>query len=55
MSIESTKSLVYTNAVINKSLRLFNPVPSGIYAATAPSGLTSPVFGDSAKENFIPG
>lgn len=55
VSIESTKSLVYTSAVINESLRLFNPLPSGIYAATPPSGLTFPIFGDSEKESFIPG
>jgi len=53
MPIENTKSLVYTTAVNNESLRLCNPLPSGIYAATPPSGLTFPAFGNSKKEVFI--
>ncbi|KAE8441592.1 hypothetical protein EG329_004641 [Mollisiaceae sp. DMI_Dod_QoI] len=55
ISIESTKNLVYTNAVINESLRLMNPVADGIYAATPPSGITFPVFGNREEKVFIPG
>ncbi|CZR65232.1 related to pisatin demethylase cytochrome P450 [Phialocephala subalpina] len=55
ISVEGTKSLAYSNAVINEALRLLNPLPSGIYAATPPAGLTFPVFGDREKETFIPG
>lgn len=55
ISVESTKNLVYANAVINEALRLLNPLPSGIYAATPPSGLKFPVFGDREKQTYIPG
>ncbi|KUJ09935.1 high nitrogen upregulated cytochrome P450 monooxygenase-like protein 2 [Mollisia scopiformis] len=55
ISVESTKGFGYINAVISESLRLFNPVPGGIYAATPPSGLTIPAFGEKGNETFVPG
>lgn len=48
LTVESTKGLQYLLAVINEGLRLMNPVPSGAYAASPPSGLT-------VAGTFIPG
>jgi hypothetical protein len=43
LTVESTKKLVYTSAVITEALRLHNPLPSAIYAATSPCGLSFPL------------
>lgn len=37
--IESIRNLEYLNAVVSEALRLYNPVPSGTFAATHPQGL----------------
>lgn len=55
LSVEGTKSLEYTIAVVNEAVRLFNPLSSGIFAATPSSGLVVPEFGNPDEEVFIPG
>jgi cytochrome P450 len=39
LNVETTKSCTYLAAVVNEALRLCNPLPSGAYAATPPSGV----------------
>lgn len=48
LTVDSTKGMPYLIAVINEALRLMNPVPSGSYAASPPSGLT-------ISGTFVPG
>jgi len=39
MTIDSIRNLEYLNAVVNESLRLYNPIPSGVFATTYPQGV----------------
>ncbi|KAH7360828.1 cytochrome P450 [Rhexocercosporidium sp. MPI-PUGE-AT-0058] len=48
LTVEGTRNLPYLNAVVNESLRLFNPVPMGPHAA-------SPASGVYVAGTFIPG
>ncbi|KAG4441033.1 hypothetical protein IFR05_003488 [Cadophora sp. M221] len=48
LTVEGTRNLPYLNAVVNESLRLFNPVPMGAHAASPPSGV-------HVAGTFIPG
>ena len=48
LTVESTKGLVYLNAVVNEALRLLNPLPSGVQATTSRSGV-------EVDGTFLPG
>jgi cytochrome P450 len=48
LTIQSTTNLDYLNAVINEALRLCNPIPTGVYAATYPQGV-------EVAGKFVPG
>lgn len=39
LTVDSTKHLVYLNAVVNEAVRLLNPIPSGIQATTSADGV----------------
>jgi hypothetical protein len=53
ITIESTKKLVYTSAVITEALRLFNPLASGVYAATPPGPNATSGSPDRSSEDGI--
>jgi len=48
LSIQTTTNLTYLNAVVNEGLRLYNPLPTGVYAGTYPQGV-------EVAGKFIPG
>ncbi|PYI02741.1 cytochrome P450 [Aspergillus sclerotiicarbonarius CBS 121057] len=48
LTVETTRTLPYLNAVINEGLRLGYPAPSGIQAMTAPGGI-------QVGDTYIPG
>jgi cytochrome P450 len=48
LTVDSTKNLVYLNAVVNEALRLLNPLPSGVQATTSQDGV-------EINDVFLPG
>ncbi|KAF8243368.1 cytochrome P450 [Wilcoxina mikolae CBS 423.85] len=51
LNVENTRPLPYLQAVVNESLRFWNPVPSGIQHQTGPEGVT--VAGQYIPKNTV--